>query len=212
MPHYKYLIVGGGMTADAAVNGIRESDPDGPIGLIGAEQNAPYNRPPLSKGLWKGDAPDSIWRGTDKQNVTLHLGRQAQSLDAPKKTVTDYQGNVYAFDSFSCHWRHASPTFFRRWLDHLLPHSGGLPEPRPHGTRPTVRRYRRRLHRLGNGRSARDERQRGGHALSRRSYWRPRLSDRPGPFPQWLLPPEGRESGFRKRGRRLREKRPRAPK
>ena len=55
MPHYKYLIVGGGMTADAAVNGIREADGEGSIGLISAEQNAPYNRPPLSKGLWKGD-------------------------------------------------------------------------------------------------------------------------------------------------------------
>ncbi len=98
MPHYKYLIVGGGMTADAAVNGIRESDPVGSIGLIGAEQNVPYNRPPLSKGLWKGEAFDSIWRGTDKQNVTLHLGRKAQSLDAPKKTVTDDQGNVYTFE------------------------------------------------------------------------------------------------------------------
>ena len=98
MPHYKYLIVGGGMTADAAVNGIREADPEGSIGLISAEQNAPYNRPPLSKGLWKGDKPDSIWRGTDKLNVALHLGRKAQSLDAPKKTVTDDQGNVYTFE------------------------------------------------------------------------------------------------------------------
>ena len=98
MPHYKYLIVGGGMTADAAVKGIRESDPDGSIGLIGAEQNAPYNRPPLSKGLWKGEALDGIWRGTDKQNVTLHLGRKAQSLDTPKKSVTDDQGNVYTFE------------------------------------------------------------------------------------------------------------------
>jgi 3-phenylpropionate/trans-cinnamate dioxygenase ferredoxin reductase subunit len=98
MPYFKYLIVGGGMTADAAVNGIRESDGDGSIGLISAEQNAPYNRPPLSKGLWKGEAPDSIWRGTDKQTVTLHLGRKAQSLDAPKKTVTDDQGNVYTFE------------------------------------------------------------------------------------------------------------------
>jgi NADPH-dependent 2,4-dienoyl-CoA reductase/sulfur reductase-like enzyme len=30
--------------------------------------------------------------------VTLHLGRKAQSLDAPKKTVTDDQGNVYTFE------------------------------------------------------------------------------------------------------------------
>ncbi len=58
----------------------------------------PYNRPPLSKGLWKGEAPDSIWRGTDKQNVTLHLGRKAQSLDAPKKIVTDDQGSAYTFE------------------------------------------------------------------------------------------------------------------
>ena len=98
MPHYKYLIVGGGMTADAAVSGIRELDPEGPIGLISAEPNPPYNLPPLSKGLWKGEAPDSIWRGTDKHNVTFHLGVKAQSLDAPKKTVADEQGSVYTFE------------------------------------------------------------------------------------------------------------------
>jgi len=98
MSHYKYLIVGGGMTADAAVNGILEVDREGAIGLISAEQNPPYNRPPLSKGLWKGEAPDSIWRGTDKQNVTLRLGRKAQSLDAPKKIVTDDRGSVYTFE------------------------------------------------------------------------------------------------------------------
>ena len=31
---YRYLIVGGGMTADAACRGIREHDPDGAIGLV----------------------------------------------------------------------------------------------------------------------------------------------------------------------------------
>jgi 3-phenylpropionate/trans-cinnamate dioxygenase ferredoxin reductase component len=98
MPHYKYLIVGGGMTADAAVNGIREADPDGSVGLISAEPNPPYNRPPLSKGLWKGEAPDGIWRGTEKQRVTLHLGQKAQSLDLPRRSVTDDQGRVYTFE------------------------------------------------------------------------------------------------------------------
>ncbi len=98
MPHYKYLIAGGGMTADAAVNGIREADPDGSVGLISAEPNPPYNRPPLSKGLWKGEAPDSIWRGTDKQRVTLHLGQKAQSLDLRRRSVTDDQGRVYTFE------------------------------------------------------------------------------------------------------------------
>ena len=37
MEHHKYLIVGGGITADSAVPGIREMDCNGSIGLIGAE-------------------------------------------------------------------------------------------------------------------------------------------------------------------------------
>ena len=53
MTHYPYLIIGGGMAADAAIRGIRELDADRPIGLISAEPDAPYRRPPLSKGLWK---------------------------------------------------------------------------------------------------------------------------------------------------------------
>lgn len=57
MPHFKYLIVGAGMTGDAAVSGIREVDPNGPIGLIGGEQDRPYDRPPLTKALWKGAPP-----------------------------------------------------------------------------------------------------------------------------------------------------------
>ena len=42
MPRYPYLIVGGGMTGDAAVRGIRELDKQGAIGLIGAEPDPPY--------------------------------------------------------------------------------------------------------------------------------------------------------------------------
>ena len=98
MERYKYLIVGGGMTADAAVSGIREADTGGAIGLLSLEENAPYNRPPLSKGLWKGESPDSIWRGTEKQGVTLHLGRKAVALDSTNKNVTDNQGAIYSFE------------------------------------------------------------------------------------------------------------------
>jgi 3-phenylpropionate/trans-cinnamate dioxygenase ferredoxin reductase component len=98
MPHYKYLIVGGGMTAEAAVRGIREIDPNGSIGLISQEFDPPYNRPPLSKGLWKGKALDSIWRKTDNQGVEFNLGRTAQALDARNKRVVDTQDIGYTFD------------------------------------------------------------------------------------------------------------------
>jgi NADPH-dependent 2,4-dienoyl-CoA reductase/sulfur reductase-like enzyme len=98
MPHYKYLIVGGGMTADAAIGGIREVDPSGLVGLIGAEPHPAYDRPPLSKGLWKEKPLESIWRKSDRQGIDIHLGRQATALDAPNKRVTDDQGTVYTYD------------------------------------------------------------------------------------------------------------------
>ena len=98
MPNYTYLIIGGGMTADAAIGGIREVDPVGSIGLIGADPHPPYDRPPLSKGLWKGKPLENIWRKTESQGVTLHLGRTAQQLDPENKRVTDDQGTVYGYD------------------------------------------------------------------------------------------------------------------
>jgi NADPH-dependent 2,4-dienoyl-CoA reductase/sulfur reductase-like enzyme len=98
MPNYTYLIIGGGMTADAAIGGIREVDPDGTVGMIGDEKHPPYDRPPLSKGLWKGKPPESIWRKTDHHGVTPHLGWRARALDPANKRVTDDQGTVYTYD------------------------------------------------------------------------------------------------------------------
>jgi NADPH-dependent 2,4-dienoyl-CoA reductase/sulfur reductase-like enzyme len=98
MPNYKYLMVGGGMTADAAIGGIRDVDKTGSIGLIGSETQPPYNRPPLTKGLWKGKPLSSIWRKTDLSGVTLHLGRTVRELDPRLKRVTDDQGTEYGYE------------------------------------------------------------------------------------------------------------------
>jgi 3-phenylpropionate/trans-cinnamate dioxygenase ferredoxin reductase subunit len=98
MTHYPYLIIGGGMTADAAARAIREADPSGRVGLISAEPHPPYARPPLSKGLWKGDPESGIWRGTDTLAVDLRLGRRATALDAKRKAVTDDRGDVVSYD------------------------------------------------------------------------------------------------------------------
>ena len=96
--HYTYLIVGGGMTGDAAIGGIREVDPDGSIGLFGAENDAPYDRPHLSKGLWKDESLDDIWRDTKRDGVDLHLGCKIESLDIGNKMVTDDQSNSHTFE------------------------------------------------------------------------------------------------------------------
>ena len=99
MAHYKYLIVGGGMTADAAVRGIRELDTDGEIGMIGNDHNPPYNRPPLTKALWKGKPLESIWRRTQDFTVDLHLERTVRLIDPDKKVVRDDQGVNYSYET-----------------------------------------------------------------------------------------------------------------
>jgi NADPH-dependent 2,4-dienoyl-CoA reductase/sulfur reductase-like enzyme len=86
------------MTTAAALDGIREVDRKGTIGLLGAESHPPYDRPPLTKGLWKGKSLDSIWRKLPDQAVTLHLGHTATMLDVQGKRVTDERGNVYGYD------------------------------------------------------------------------------------------------------------------
>ena len=97
MPDYLYLIIGGGMTAAAALSSIRKLDPDGTIGLISSEQQPPYDRPPLSKGLWKGRPIERIWRKVDYPGVDLHLGRSVVTLDAQQKRVTDDRGVTYTY-------------------------------------------------------------------------------------------------------------------
>lgn len=98
MSYYRYLIIGGGMTAYAAVSGIRAVDADGSVGLISADFYPPYKRPPLSKGLWKGKPMGEIWYSLEDLKVSLHLGRVAQALNAADKTVIDDQGNRYRFE------------------------------------------------------------------------------------------------------------------
>src|SRR5271168_4154 len=98
MPKYKYLIVGGGMTGDAAIDGIRDVDASGSVGVIGAESHRPYNRPPLTKGLWKGKPLSSIWRKTDRTATTLLTGRTARELDPRDKRITDDQGSTYQYE------------------------------------------------------------------------------------------------------------------
>jgi len=97
--NYKYLIIGGGMTADAAAHSIRESDSIGSIGLISNENNPPYARPPLSKSLWTGEENlDDIDLGTKDVNIEMHLNRNVERIDRANKRVIDNEDNIYSYD------------------------------------------------------------------------------------------------------------------
>jgi NADPH-dependent 2,4-dienoyl-CoA reductase/sulfur reductase-like enzyme len=99
MKQYKYLIIGGGITADAAVKGIREVDESGTVGIISAEPDPPYARPPLSKDLWTNDKKiDDIWCGTEQKGAEIISATRALSLDPGKQEVTDDHGEVYRYE------------------------------------------------------------------------------------------------------------------
>lgn len=98
MAHYNYLIIGGGMTADAAVHGIREVDTTGTIGMISIEADTPYDRPPLTKGLWKDKLLESIWRHTENERVQFHLDCKIERIDVKEKRALDDKSSTYTFD------------------------------------------------------------------------------------------------------------------
>ena len=98
MTDYRYLIIGGGMTAAAAADGIREVDSTGTIGLISAEADAPYNRPPLSKALWKGEPLETIWRKTENKRVEMHLCHIVKEIVPTQKRVVDDEEKVFTYE------------------------------------------------------------------------------------------------------------------
>ncbi len=98
MDTYKYVIIGGGMTADAAVKAIRSLDATGSIALFSKESDRPYDRPPLSKGLWKGASEADVFRKTPEANVDFILDTEIVSIDRQQKYVTSESGKQFGYD------------------------------------------------------------------------------------------------------------------
>jgi NADPH-dependent 2,4-dienoyl-CoA reductase/sulfur reductase-like enzyme len=99
---FKYVIIGAGLAGASAIEGIRERDPSGSIALFGREGRLPYDRPPLSKGLWLGKAKledlpvhDEAFYKTNA--VHLFLDNEITSLELADRLVNDRQGNHYAY-------------------------------------------------------------------------------------------------------------------
>jgi len=95
---HDYLIVGTGMAADAAAKAIREVDAAADVGMVGEETSPPYQRPPLSKALWKGDKTlADIDLGTAASGAKLYPGRRIVALDRAAHVVRDAQGDSYRY-------------------------------------------------------------------------------------------------------------------
>ncbi|HSJ99033.1 MAG TPA: FAD-dependent oxidoreductase [Myxococcota bacterium] len=83
--------VGGSLAGLRAVEALRERGFDGRLVWVGAEPHAPYDRPPLSKEILRGEwEPDRIALardGVDALGAELRFGVRAESLDTVRRRV-----------------------------------------------------------------------------------------------------------------------------
>lgn len=98
MKTYKYIIIGGGMTGSAAVKGIRENDSEGTIAMFTKEAYEPYDRPPLTKGLWDKKDIDSIKRPLDQFHVDVFLETTVERILPDAKQILSAQGEEFSFE------------------------------------------------------------------------------------------------------------------
>ncbi len=97
MPN-RYVLVGGGLAADAAAKAIRSADPQGNITLVTAEEVGPYRRPHLTKALWNGGTLDKAMLNTHKHGVEQLAGRTATAIDTGSKVVALDDGRELPYD------------------------------------------------------------------------------------------------------------------
>lgn len=86
------VIVGAGPAGLAAARAYRDAGGAAPVTLVGAEAHAPYNRPPLTKELLRGEIEqdelpieDGSW--FQRNGVALELGVRATGLDPAARLV-----------------------------------------------------------------------------------------------------------------------------
>ncbi|MFB7665515.1 NAD(P)/FAD-dependent oxidoreductase [Kitasatospora sp. NPDC056138] len=97
-----YVIVGASLAGAKAAETLREEGFEGPVVLIGDEQERPYERPPLSKGYLMGKtAREKIhvhspeWYG--EHSIDLRLGTAVTAVDLAARRVTLADGSSLAF-------------------------------------------------------------------------------------------------------------------
>jgi len=94
----EFVIVGGGVAAAKAAEGLRAAGGEGAAVVLTAEPELPYERPPLSKEFLRGEAGREQTRTHDDawyrdHDVEVLLATRASTLDAATRTVTTEVGD-----------------------------------------------------------------------------------------------------------------------
>jgi 3-phenylpropionate/trans-cinnamate dioxygenase ferredoxin reductase subunit len=102
--HYDILIVGGGHGGAQAAIALRQAKYEGSIGVVNAETEYPYERPPLSKDYFAGEKaferimirPAAFWA---ERVVDMLLGARVDTVDSSAHTATLSDGTVISYGS-----------------------------------------------------------------------------------------------------------------
>lgn len=97
-----FVLVGGGLAATRAIEGLRAEGRDEKIVLVGREQALPYDRPPLSKAVLIGSEQSSSTTLHDEawfadRGVELMLGYQVTRLDLGHRRVHLGEGSALSY-------------------------------------------------------------------------------------------------------------------
>lgn len=103
MKSFDYVIVGGGLAAVSAVDGIRDVDSEGSIAIFAEEPDPPYHRPPLSKEFLQAEgAPRDLlhvkparWFDDQADELTLFTDAAVKRLDARAMTIHTAAGDAF---------------------------------------------------------------------------------------------------------------------
>ena len=102
--HADVLLVGGGVAAARCARTLRRGGFTGTIVLVGEEDLPPYNRPPLSKELLRGEVLEELvlaeppsWY--ERRGVDLLLGVPAVALDSDARVVSLADGTRLRYGS-----------------------------------------------------------------------------------------------------------------
>ena len=96
------IIIGAGQAAGQAAASLRQEGYEGSISIFGEENQAPYQRPPLSKAYLSGElGMDRVLLRPKKfysdKVISLHTGTRIEAVDPVGKTVTTADGETHAY-------------------------------------------------------------------------------------------------------------------
>jgi 3-phenylpropionate/trans-cinnamate dioxygenase ferredoxin reductase subunit len=91
----RIVVVGGGLAGLRTVEELRAREYAGAVTLVGAEKRPPYDRPPLSKRVMKGELADTTLRDDlDALGAQVRLGEAATGFEPPVVQGSVVQGGV----------------------------------------------------------------------------------------------------------------------